>query len=65
MYVPNSDADEIRYLQKRLAETTLLLDAIILAYKERRECIEELKIAAFKFGYSLSLKEFKWYDKKE
>lgn len=64
MYI-SSEADQIENLKRELRKTTQLLDAVILAYKERGECIEELKIAAFHFGYSLSQKEFKWYDKKE
>lgn len=64
MHIP-SEIEQIHYLEKRLQETSSLLDAIVLAYKERGECIEELKIAAFELGYSLSKKEFKWYDKKE
>lgn len=59
------EAAQIEYLEKKLKETTSLLDAIILACKERGECLKEVNDAAFEFGYSLSRKEFKWYDKKE
>jgi hypothetical protein len=59
-----TDMELIKGLQDRLRKNTELLDAIILAYKERGECLAEINNAAFEFGYSLKRTEFKWYDAK-